>query len=50
MHLFLDTVHYTNDLGELGRYFKMYSGLMDHWRDLLPDNVLYDVSSSVSII
>jgi tetratricopeptide (TPR) repeat protein len=43
-HLFLDTVHYTNDLGELGRYFKMYSGLMDHWRDLLPDNVLYDVS------
>lgn len=43
-HLFLDTIHYTNDLEELGRYYKMYTELMDHWRDVLSDDVLYDIS------
>lgn len=43
-HLFLDTIHYTNDLSELGRYYKMYNDLMDHWRSVLPDGVLYDIS------
>lgn len=42
--LFLHTIPYTNDLGELGRYFNMYSGLMDHWRTALPDKLLYDIS------
>lgn len=43
-HLFLDTIHYTNDLGELGRYFNIYSDLMAHWRSVLPNEMLYDIS------
>lgn len=43
-HLFLDTIHYTNDLGELGRYFNIYSDLMAHWRSVLPSEILYDIS------
>lgn len=42
--LFLYTLPYTNDLGELGRYFKVYCKLMDHWRAVIPDGVLYDIS------
>lgn len=42
--LFLQAVPYANDLGELGRYFNIYSGLMDHWRSILPDSVLFDIS------
>lgn len=42
--LFRHTIPYTNDLGELGRFFNIYSDLMDHWRTVLPDRVLHDVS------
>ena len=42
--LFQHTIPYTNDLGELGRYFNIYSAMMDHWRSVLPDGVLYDIS------
>jgi len=31
------------DLGELGRYYRAYAGLMGHWRTVLPPGVLLDV-------
>jgi len=34
---------YACDLGELGRYYRTYSGLMDHWRSVLPAGVMIDV-------
>lgn len=34
---------YSYDLGELGRYWRAYDGLMQHWRRVLPDGVLLDV-------
>ncbi len=42
-HLFLHTIHFTNDLGELGRYFNILSDLMDHWHTVLPGDLLYDI-------
>ncbi|HRW30588.1 MAG TPA: sulfotransferase, partial [Emcibacteraceae bacterium] len=41
--LFRHTIPYTNNLGELGRYYKIYNGLMDHWRSVLPSGYLYDI-------
>ncbi len=37
------TQPFTYDLGELGRYYRTYARLMDHWRELLPSFVLLDV-------
>lgn len=34
---------YSYDLGELGRYYRAYQGLMQHWRDALPDGVMLEV-------
>lgn len=34
----------TYDLKELGRYYKAYEALMDHWRSVLPQNSFYDLS------
>ncbi len=31
------------DLGELGRYYRAYSALMQHWRQVLPRGVMLDV-------
>jgi tetratricopeptide (TPR) repeat protein len=31
------------DLGELGRYYRAYKRLMDHWRAVIPANVLLEV-------
>ncbi|HVC60907.1 MAG TPA: sulfotransferase [Acetobacteraceae bacterium] len=31
------------DLGELGRYYRAYTELMQHWRSLLPPGVMLDV-------
>ncbi len=31
------------ELGELGRYYRAYERLMDHWRQVLPQNVMLDV-------
>ena len=33
----------TYDLGELGRYYRGYAALMDHWRRVLPAGVMIDV-------
>ena len=34
---------YAYDLGELGRYYRAYEGLMAHWRRILPAGVMLDV-------
>ncbi len=34
---------FTYDLGELGRYYRAYAALMEHWRRVLPEGVLLDV-------
>jgi tetratricopeptide (TPR) repeat protein len=41
--LFAHDLPHTNDLGELGRYYRGYQGLMEHWRNVLPDGVMLDV-------
>jgi thioredoxin-like negative regulator of GroEL len=35
---------YSYDLAELGRYHRAYETLMDHWRTLLPQGVMLEVS------
>jgi hypothetical protein len=34
---------FTNDLGELGRYYKAYARLMSHWREVLPEPFMLEV-------
>lgn len=34
---------YAYDLAELGRYWKAYDRLMDHWKSVLPDGVMLEV-------
>jgi Flp pilus assembly protein TadD len=34
---------YSYDLGELGRFYRRYEELMDHWRSVLPADVMIDV-------
>jgi len=41
--LFASGLNYAYDLGELGRYYKAYEGLMAHWRALLPQDVLLEI-------
>lgn len=41
--LFLSGLNFTYDLGELGRYYRMYEALMAHWRAVLPDGAMLDV-------
>ena len=41
--LFTEEQPYIYDLGELGRYYRAYHGLMAHWRRVLPEGVLLDV-------
>ncbi|MBV1700065.1 MAG: tetratricopeptide repeat protein, partial [Hyphomicrobiales bacterium] len=33
----------TYDLAELGRYYRSYQAIMDHWRRLLPEGVMLEV-------
>ena len=42
--LFTYGLSFTYDLGELGRYYRAYSELMDHWRAVLPPGAMLDVS------
>lgn len=42
--LFTDEQPYIYNLGELGRYYRAYRSLMEHWRRVLPDGVMLDVS------
>lgn len=41
--LFAQEHGYTHDLGELGRYYRAYARLMDHWRAVLPDGVMFEL-------
>jgi tetratricopeptide (TPR) repeat protein len=41
--LFGDSLAYTYDLGELGRYYRAYERLMAHWRAVLPRGVMLEV-------
>lgn len=34
---------HTYDLGEIGRYYRRYQRLMEHWRDVLPPDRILDV-------
>lgn len=42
--LFTSGLHYTYDLAELGRYYRAYAALMNHWRSVLPSGVMLDVA------
>jgi tetratricopeptide (TPR) repeat protein len=42
--LFFGDQPYSYDLGELGRYYRAYAGLMDHWHNLLPPATLLEVN------
>lgn len=42
--LFSSGLGYTYDLTELGRYYRRYSALMDHWRSVLAPGSILDVS------
>lgn len=35
---------FTNDLAELGRYYRAYAALMAHWRAVLPEPFMLDVT------
>ncbi len=41
--LFTADQPFAYDLGELGRYYRGYSALMEHWRHVLPAGVMLDV-------
>jgi hypothetical protein len=41
--LFAGELNYTYDIGELGRYYKRYERLMQHWRRVLPPGQILDV-------
>jgi hypothetical protein len=41
--LFAGDQPFTYDLGELGRYYRGYAALMDHWRRVLPEGVMTEV-------
>lgn len=41
--LFARGQHFAYELGELGRYYRAYERLMDHWRAVLPEGVMLEV-------
>jgi tetratricopeptide (TPR) repeat protein len=41
--IFNELHKFAYDLGELGRYYRAYERVMDHWRDMLPEGVMLDV-------
>jgi tetratricopeptide (TPR) repeat protein len=42
--LFAGNQPFTYDLGELGRYYRGYARLMEHWHEVLPRGVMIDVA------
>ena len=42
--LFIQTLKFGYDLGELGRYYNRYQHLMDHWHNVLPEGILVSVN------
>ena len=43
IRLFLETIPYTYDLGELGRYYVRYQNLINHWHEVIPQGLLIDI-------
>ncbi len=41
--LFTGDQSFSYDLGELGRYYRGYAAVMEHWRRVLPPGVMIDV-------
>jgi len=41
--LFTGTQSYAYHLAELGRYYRAYEGLMEHWRQVLPHGLMLEV-------
>ena len=41
--LFADGQHQTYDLAELGRYYRCYRRVMEHWRSVLPAGLVLEV-------
>ncbi len=41
--LFTQGHEFSYDLAELGRYYRSYAALMDHWRSVIPSDCLLDV-------
>lgn len=41
--LFTGAQPFSYDLGELGRYYRGYAAVMDHWRSVLPQGVMIEV-------
>lgn len=41
--LFANGLNYSCELGELGRYYRAYEGLMAHWHHVLPSSALIEV-------
>jgi len=41
--VFTGEIPFAYDLGELGRYYRAYQRLMDHWRAVLPERVMLEV-------
>ena len=39
-----EKLHFTYDLGELGRRYREYARLMNHWRTVLPPGIMLEVS------
>jgi tetratricopeptide (TPR) repeat protein len=42
--LFAGGQHFTYNLAELGRYYRLYDNLMAHWRSVLPPGAMIEVS------
>jgi tetratricopeptide (TPR) repeat protein len=40
---FSEQLDFAYDLGELGRFYRAYEGLMEHWRKVLPEGAMLDV-------
>jgi tetratricopeptide (TPR) repeat protein len=41
--LFTEEQNFTYDLGELGRYYRKYAELMEHWRAVLPEGRMLEI-------
>lgn len=41
--LFGDDLNWSYDLRELGRYYRVYEDMMEHWHDVLPPGTILDV-------
>jgi len=43
-NLFSQNIDYSYDLAELGRYYRAYDALMEHWHQVLPEGTILDIS------